>query len=178
MTCTSVSTNDIQVSSANDDIVTDELTTVKLFMLNHIRDVNFPAKLLVLYIIFSLLTKNSIVDGTSRYLLMGIGALSLFGLYFYTHMWRNDLRIAMFYGGQFDTLGISPDNVVLIFGFVYLAFALAFWYVVRQKKREMTSSSQENDTGNKRGTRIINCVYFLLAWALVLSIHHFWAAFA
>lgn len=175
MTC--VSGSEMNSISVIDEDVKNELTTVKLFMLNHIRNVNFPAKLLVIYIIFSLLTKNSIVDGTSRYLLMAIGTLSLFGLYLYTHMWRNDLRIALFYNGQFDTLGVSPDNVLLVFGFVYIAFALAFWYVAKQKKQEMIAESSE-DTGKKRGKRIINCVYFLLAWALVLSIHHFWAALA
>lgn len=144
-----------------------EWTSTKSFMLNHIRDVNFPATVLVLYIIFSLVTKdNGIQDQMSRNLILGIGALALFGLYVYTHMWRNDERIARFYNGEYDTLGVTADNVLLVFGISYLVFMFAFWYMIREHNK------------NKGHARTKNCLYFLIVWALVLAIHHFWAFFA
>lgn len=146
-------------------------TPTKAFMLNHIRDVNFPATILVLYIIFSLVTKGSIADSTSRNILLGIGALALFGLYVYTHMWRDENRIKMFYNGDFDTLGVKADNVLLIFGISYIVFVLAFWWIAKKMK----SSGQDM---NEKQKRTINCIYFLLVWAVVIGIHNFWAFFA
>mmetsp|Transcript_3711 Transcript_3711/g.7043 ORF Transcript_3711/g.7043 Transcript_3711/m.7043 type:complete len:179 (-) Transcript_3711:240-776(-) len=177
MSCTSGNVTATTTTSNSNSTTSedqDELTSTKLFMINHIRDVNFPAKVLVLYIIFSLITKNSIQDNMSRYLLFLIAALCLFGLYVYTHMWRNDSRIAMFYDGEFDTLGVSPDNVLLIFGFVYVAFILAFWWIAKTQEK---ANKQLADTEKAKGKRTVYCVYFLLAWALILGIHHFWAFF-
>ena len=178
MVCTSGSVTIIEDSKNQDGFKYDDISgfnSSKMYVINHIRSVNVPAKILVIFLVFALVTKSKSgipTSGMCRQLLILIAALGLFGTYVYSHMWRNDERIAMFYNEEFDTLNISPDNVVLIFGIFYALFAAAFYYI----SRCITSDEESENTVNVQKTK--NYMYLLLAWAVIISLHHFWAFFA